>query len=88
MWTIFAVFCDAAACYHEAGEQMASDYVTKGSVKDTTVKSAYWRIMRDCADTMRVVGGKVGLTSSDRAGIDLSEQEQTGPKYGAERILG
>jgi P27 family predicted phage terminase small subunit len=57
----FVIFCDAAATYYNCRAALGSDYTVKGSVKDTTVKSPLWRIMRDCADTMRVVGGKFGL---------------------------
>lgn len=84
---MFVVFCDAVAGYHEARALMGSEYVTKGSVRDTAVKSAFWRIQRDCAETMRTVGAKFGLTPSDRAGLDLADTTPT-PKYGPERILG
>lgn len=84
---LFVVYCDAAATYHECRRAIGDAYTTKGSVRDTTVKSPLWRIMRDCADTMRTIGGKFGLTPSDRAGIDTSQPEETS-KYGPERILG
>lgn len=83
---IFAVFCDVAALYHECRALMGSGYVSMGSVKDTWVRSPYWRVMRDCIETMAKIGGRFGLTPADRAGLDVSSD--TGPEFGAERILG
>jgi P27 family predicted phage terminase small subunit len=84
---IFVIFCDAASTYHEVRKLIGSDYVAKGSVKDTTVKSPLWRIMQDAAETMRAVGSKFGLTPSDRAGLDVADVGGK-PMLGAERILG
>jgi P27 family predicted phage terminase small subunit len=84
---LFAVYCDAAAAYYECSAAMGSSYAVKGSVRDTTVKNPLWRVMRDCADTMRSIGGKFGLTPSDRAGIDVNMVEKK-PTTGPERILG
>ena len=83
---MFTIYCDAAATYHECRRAMGSEYTTKGSVRDTTVKSPLWRIMKDSADTMRTIGAKFGLTPSDRAGIDVAEQTPPS-KHGPERIL-
>jgi P27 family predicted phage terminase small subunit len=82
----FVVYCDAVAGYHEARAQMGDDKVTRGSVKNTSVKSAWYRIMLDCIDVMRVVGAKFGLTPSDRAGLDVSESAAS-PQHGPERLL-
>ena len=82
---MFTVFCDAVATYQECGRLMGHDYLVEGSVKGTLVKSPYLRIMRDCSDTIARVGGKFGLTPSDRAGIDVSGKPA--PRHGAERIL-
>ena len=83
---LFIVYCDATATYHECRRAMGGDYTVKGSVKDTTVKSPLWRVMKDSSDTMRSIGAKFGLTPSDRAGIDVSERAPVS-KYGPERIL-
>jgi P27 family predicted phage terminase small subunit len=83
---LFAVFCDAAATFYECRSAIGSDYTAAGSVGGTTVKSPLWRIMRDCAETMSRVGGKFGLTPSDRAGIDITTTE-TKPTTGPERLL-
>lgn len=84
---LFAVYCDAAAAYYECAAAMGSSNAVKGSVRDTTVNNPLWRVMRDCADTMRSIGAKFGFTPSDRAGIDVAAVLDTGPKLGPERIL-
>lgn len=84
---LFVVYCDATAAYYQCAAAMGSSYAVNGSVRDTTVKNPLWRVMCDCADTMRSVGAKFGLTPSDRAGIDVAAASDTGPKQGAERIL-
>ena len=76
---LFVVFCDAAATYHECRAAIGSEYTNPGSVKNTTVKSPLWRIILDCAEAMRVIGAKFGLTPSDRAGIDLDQVRGAGP---------
>lgn len=83
---LFAVYCEAAATFYECRAALGSDYTTKGSVKDTTVKSPLLRVLKDAADTMRTVGAKFGLTPSDRAGIDLAETKPS-PQHGPERLL-
>lgn len=84
---MFAVYCDAVAIFYECRAALGGDFTTKGSVKDTEVKSPLWRILRDCENTMRTIGGKFGLTPSDRAGIDVTESAAK-PTSGPERILG
>ncbi len=74
---MFAVFCDAVAAYNECRALMGGNYLVEGSVKDTLVKSAYWRATRDCVETMIRVGGRFGLTPADRAGIDVSGESPT-----------
>ncbi|SPM32039.1 Phage terminase, small subunit, partial [Mycobacterium terramassiliense] len=82
---LFTAFCESAATYHECRERMGSDYVTQGSVKNA-VPSPYWKVMRDCVETMTRIGGRFGLTPADRAGIDLSDTTPT-PTHGPERLL-
>jgi P27 family predicted phage terminase small subunit len=84
---IFVVYCDAVDTFYQCRSALGSDFTTKGSVKDTTVKSPLWRIMRDCENTMRAIGGKFGLTPSDRAGLDVAATTPT-PKFGPEQLLG
>lgn len=84
---LFALYCDAEATYFECRAALGADFTTKGSVKNTEVKSPLWRIMRDCEASMRAIGAKFGLTPADRAGLDVSESAPPS-KYGPERILG
>jgi P27 family predicted phage terminase small subunit len=81
---MFAVYCNAAATYYEVSERIGSEYVSEGSAKNTVV-SPLWRVLKDAAETMRVVGAKFGLTPSDRAGLDTSENVPSG---GVERFFG
>lgn len=83
---LFTVFCESAATYHECRERMGTDYISDGSTQNT-VPSAYWKVMRDCIETMTRIGSRFGLTPSDRAGIDVRNETPT-PKHGPERILG
>jgi P27 family predicted phage terminase small subunit len=83
----FSIYCDAAATYYECRAAIGNAYTQKGSVKDTEVKSPLWRIILDCIDVMAKIGGKFGLTPSDRAGIDVSELETKRPTTGPERLL-
>ena len=78
---LIAVYCDAAATYHQCRAIIGDDYAQTGSVKGTTVKSPLWRVMQDCIETMAKIGGRFGLTPTDRAGLDVSEVEQR-PMYG------
>ena len=82
---LFTVCCESAATWQECRERMGGDYVSAGSVKNA-VPSPYWRVMRDCVETMTRIGSRFGLTPSDRAGIDITEQAPPS-KFGPERIL-
>jgi phage terminase small subunit len=84
---MFAVYCDSVATYWACRAAIGADFTVKGSVAGTSVKNAWCRVMLDAANTMRAIGAKFGLTPSDRAGIDISEQDVS-VKYGPERILG
>jgi P27 family predicted phage terminase small subunit len=82
---MFAAFCQAVATYYECLERMGTNPTVPGSTKNE-VPSPYWRIMRDCIETMTRIGGRFGLTPSDRAGIDVAETADK-PKCGPERLL-
>ena len=80
-------------CVTQAGEQAGAigryAVLAAGwpeSVPGTTVKSPLWRIVLDCIDVMAKIGGRFGLTPSDRAGIDINQVERR-PATGPERIL-
>jgi P27 family predicted phage terminase small subunit len=75
---LFAAYCDAVATYHDCREKMGTAYVVQGSVKNA-VPSPYWRVMTDCIATMVKIGGRFGLTPSDRAAIDTAENKPVSP---------
>jgi P27 family predicted phage terminase small subunit len=74
---MFRVYCDAVAIFHECRELMGSDFLVEGSVGNK-VRSPYWAMMRDCAETMIRIGGRFGLTPSDRASLDVSDHDRAG----------
>ena len=53
------------------------------SMTPAGVPNPSWRIALDCIDVMSRIGGKFGLTPSDRAGLDVSEV-QSKPTHGPE----
>jgi phage terminase small subunit len=65
---MFSGYCEAVATYYECREKMGTDYIVQGSVKNS-VPSPYWRVMKDCIATMLKIGGRFGLTPSDRSGL-------------------
>jgi P27 family predicted phage terminase small subunit len=84
--TMFGAFCESAALYRHCVDQLGTDNLTvPGSLKNQVV-NPLWRVAKDCLDAMSRIGGRFGLTPSDRAGIDLAEQAPPS-KYGPERIL-
>lgn len=82
---LFAAFCESAALYRECLNRMGADLTVPGSLKNEVV-NPLWRIAKDAADVMVRIGGRFGLTPSDRAGIDITEQAPAS-KLGPERIL-
>lgn len=80
----FAVFCNAVATYWENYELMAGVYTAKGAAGGV-IKSPHWQIMRDAAAIMTSVGGRFGLTPSDRASLKIEPEDQK--SSGAERLL-
>jgi len=54
---LFTVFCESVATYQECSERMGTEYVSEGSVKNS-VPSLYWKVMRDCIETMMRIGGR------------------------------
>lgn len=82
----FTVFCEAVATYHDCRKLMGKKYTDRGAAGGV-IKSPYWQIMRDCAETMAKYSSRFGLTPGDRANLKVTT-EKDGPKRGAERILG
>jgi P27 family predicted phage terminase small subunit len=75
---LFSAYCEAVATYHECRDKMGTDYVVQGSTRNS-VPSPYWRVMQDCIAAMVKIGARFGLTPSDRAGIDTSENKPVHP---------
>jgi P27 family predicted phage terminase small subunit len=79
-------FCESAALYRHCLDQLGTTNLTvPGSLKNEVV-NPLWRIAKDCLDTMTRIGGRFGLTPSDRAGLDVTDTRPK-PKYGPERLL-
>jgi P27 family predicted phage terminase small subunit len=83
----FVVFCEAVATYHDCRLMMGKDYVAAGAAGGV-IKSPYWQIMRDCSAIMAQFSSRFGMTPGDRASLKAGMDEDSGPKSGAERILG
>jgi phage terminase small subunit len=83
---MFGAFCESAALYRHYMDQLGTDNLTvPGSLKNQ-VANRLWRIAKDCLEAMTRIGGRFGLTPSDRAGIEVAEAKPAS-KYGPERIL-
>lgn len=87
----FVVFCEAVATYHKCRELMGEKYTAIGAAGGT-IKSPYWQIMRDCADTIKRYSSVFGMTPGDRASLMAVDPNDPNrgrkPSAGAERILG
>jgi P27 family predicted phage terminase small subunit len=83
---LFSAFCESAATYRRCMDEIGNDLTVPGSVKNEVV-NPLWRIAKDCLDTMTRIGGRFGLTPSDRASIDVRDTKPT-PTRGPERLLG
>lgn len=83
----FVVFCEAVATYHDCRQMMGREYTAAGAAGGV-IKSPYWQIMRDCSAVMAQYSSRFGMTPGDRASLKASDDGDTGPKSGAERILG
>lgn len=81
----FATFCEAASTYKEAREHLSVEGLTARGAAGGVIKSPYWQIIRDAADIMTRVGGRFGLTPSDRSSLTMGDAESAG--RGAERFL-
>lgn len=81
----FATFCEAASTYKEAREHLTAEGLTARGAAGGVIKSPYWQIMRDAADIMTKVGGRFGLTPSDRSSLTIERPTDEG--RGAARFL-
>lgn len=83
----FVVFCEAVSTYHDCRELMGREYTAVGAAGGV-IKSPYWQIMRDCSAVMAQFSSRFGMTPGDRASLKANVDEDSGPRLGAERILG
>jgi P27 family predicted phage terminase small subunit len=81
----FATFCESASTYKTAREHLNRDGLTAVGAAGGVIKSPYWQIMRDAADIMTKVGGRFGLTPSDRSSLSIGGGEDKA--QGAARFL-
>ncbi len=82
----FSTYCATVATYQEASRELAVGGMTARGAAGGVIKSPYWQIMRDAVATMVTLGGRFGLTPSDRAGLKIGGSEDRA--QGAERLLG
>jgi P27 family predicted phage terminase small subunit len=82
----FAVYCEAVAIYRDCRIKLGNQYTDRGAAGGV-IKSPYWQIMRDCAETIKKYSASFGFTPGDRADLRV-DVENEGPTGGAERILG
>lgn len=82
----FTAYCVAAGTFRQASERLATDGLTAEGSAGGVIKSPYWQIMRDSLDMMVKLGGRFGLTPSDRATLGVPG-EQLGRPGGPERLL-
>lgn len=88
----FEAFCEAVAQYRECRRLLNESVSTTGKYTERgaaggVIKSPYHQMMRDCVETMAKIGSRFGFTPGDRANLTI-EKNDTGPKYGAERLIG
>lgn len=83
----FTAYCVAAGTFREASEHLRVYGLTGRGAAGGEIKSPYWQIMRDSIDAMVKLGGRFGLTPSDRAGLSIGGDDG-GDKQGPERLLG
>lgn len=82
----FTAYCVAAGTFREASEHLRAYGLTGRGAAGGEIKSPYWQIMRDSIDAMVKLGGRFGLTPSDRAQLSIGGGD--GDKsQGAERLL-
>lgn len=88
----FEAFCEAVAQYRECrrllneSTSVTGKYTERGAAGGV-IKSPYHQMMRDCVETMAKIGGRFGFTPGDRANLTIDKND-TGPKQGAERLIG
>lgn len=84
---LFEAFCEAVSTYRENRDLLRKHGYTERGAAGGVIKSPYHQIMRDCLESMAKIGSRFGFTPGDRANMTI-EKVETGPKQGAERIIG
>lgn len=69
----FTTYCQTVAHYREASRCLAVEGYTARGAAGGVIKSPYWQIMRDAIAVMTTIGGRFGLTPSDRAQLSIGE---------------
>lgn len=75
----FQVFCEAVSTYAEARRELTENGLTARGAGGGVIKSPYWQIMRDASQMMTTVGGRFGLTPSDRAALTIGGEDGREP---------
>lgn len=83
----FAIVCNAIYVYRDCSAKMGDRYTDRGAAGGV-IKSPFWQVMRDAAETIAKFSSRFGLTPGDRADLQIDTHRADGPKQGAERILG
>lgn len=71
---LFAAYCEAAARREAAQRELNRDGLTVTGQKGNLVKHPAVQIERDATEQMNRLGGKFGLSPSDRAGLAVKEK--------------
>ena len=83
---LFTAWCVSAGTFREASEHLQEHGLTAVGAAGGEVKSPYWQIARDSIDMMVKIGGRFGLTPSDRAQLGVGGADDA-LGLGAERLL-
>jgi P27 family predicted phage terminase small subunit len=70
----FTTYCQMIAHYQEASRCLEAEGMTARGAAGGVIKSPYWQIMRDAVAVMTTIGGRFGLTPSDRAQLSLGDK--------------
>lgn len=81
----FTTYCMTVATYQEAARKLSEEGMVAQGAAGGVIKSPYWQIMRDAIAVMTTIGGRFGLTPSDRAQLTVRKEGSAG---GAERLIG
>lgn len=82
----FAAYCRMAALFKEAAAEVEAGPLMIPGSHHGTVQNPAIRVMQSALEGMIKMGGRFGLTPSDRAGLKISDDG--GARSGAARLLG